>query len=257
MTAYQTRYPDLEGQAVFVSGGATGIGAAIVEAFSVQGAQTHFVDIDSDAAEELTQRVAAQKRGRAPFFHQCDVTDTSALKDAIKRAADATGSLYALVNNAARDQRVVAEEVTEEDWEALVAVNLKHQFFAAQAAYGIMSRNGGGSIINFGSIAPTQGVKNLAVYSSCKAAAFGLTRSLARDFGEAGVRVNSVVPGAILTPRQLRDWIDEDTRRDIIDRQCLKRPIQADDVAEIVLFLASNASRGCTGQEFKVDGGNI
>lgn len=256
MTAYQTRYPDLEGQAVFVSGGATGIGAAIVEAFSVQGAHTYFVDIDVEAAEALMHRLA-EETGNAPFFHRCDVTDTAELKNAINRAADATGSLCALVNNAAHDQRFVAEEVTEEDWEAIVAINLKHQFFAAQAAYGIMSENGGGSIINFGSIAPTQGVRNLAVYSSCKAAAFGLTRSLARDFGEAGVRVNSVVPGAILTPRQLREWIDEENKRDIIARQCLKRPMQADDVAEMVLFLASNASRGCTGQEFRVDGGNI
>jgi NAD(P)-dependent dehydrogenase (short-subunit alcohol dehydrogenase family) len=256
MTAYQTRYPDLEGQAVFVSGGATGIGAAIVEAFSVQGAQTHFVDIDVEAAESLTHRLA-DETGNMPFFQRCDVTDTQELKRAVNRAADATGTLRALVNNAAYDQRFIAENVTEEDWDAMVAVNLKHQFFAAQAAYGIMSEGGGGSIVNFGSIAPAQGVSNLSVYSSCKAAAFGLTRSLARDFGEAGVRVNSVVPGAILTPRQLREWIDEEAKRNIIARQCLKRPMQADDVAEMVLFLASNASRGCTGQEFRVDGGNI
>lgn len=256
MAAYETRYPDLDGQTVFVSGGATGIGAAIVEAFSRQGAQTWFVDIDEAAGEALAGAVAS-KTGNKPVFKYCDVTDTASLKDEIARAGNVTGTLHALVNNAARDLRIPAAEVTEEDWDALVAINLKHQFFAAQAAYKFMAPAGRGSIINFGSIAPGQGVSNLSVYSSCKAAAFGLTRSLARDFGAAGVRVNSVVPGAILTPRQLRDWIDEETKQDIIARQCLKRPMQEDDVAEMVLFLASNASRGCTAQEFTVDGGNI
>ncbi|UUX49941.1 SDR family oxidoreductase [Nisaea acidiphila] len=256
MAAYATRYPDLEGKAVFVSGGATGIGAAIVEAFCWQGAHTYFVDIDVESAEALTASVA-EKTGTSPFFHRCDVTDTQALRDAIERASEVTGALYALVNNAARDLRVPADEVTEDVWDDLVAINLKHQFFAAQTAYRLMAPSGCGSIINFGSIAPGQGVKNLSVYSSCKSAAFGLTRSLARDFGTAGVRVNSIIPGAILTPRQLRDWIDPDTKREIIERQCLKRAMQEDDVAEMVLFLASNASRGCTAQEFTVDGGNI
>ncbi|WP_420405169.1 SDR family NAD(P)-dependent oxidoreductase [Nisaea sp.] len=256
MAAYATRYPDLKKQAVFVSGGATGIGAAIVEAFCWQGAHTYFVDIDEAAGETLTAGVA-DKTGTSPFFHRCDVTDTAALRDAIERASDVTGSLYALVNNAARDLRIPAETVTEDDWDALVAVNLKQQFFAAQTAYRLMAPQGAGSIINFGSIAPGQGVPDLSVYSACKAGVFGLTRSLARDFGEAGIRVNSVVPGAILTPRQLRDWIDPETKEAVIRRQCLKRAMLEDDVAEMVLFLASNASRGCTAQEFRVDGGNI
>jgi NAD(P)-dependent dehydrogenase (short-subunit alcohol dehydrogenase family) len=256
MAAYATRYPDLKGQAVFVSGGATGIGAAIVEALCWQGAHTYFVDIDEESAEALTASVG-EKTGTSPFFHRCDVTDTVALEDAIVRASEVTGSLYALVNNAARDLRVPAEKVTEKDWDDLVAINLKHQFFAAQTAYRLMAPNGTGSIINFGSIAPGQGVRNLSVYNACKAGAFGLTRSLARDFGEAGIRVNSIVPGAILTPRQLRDWIDPETKKGVIERQCLKRAMQEDDVAEMVLFLASNASRGCTAQEFRVDGGNI
>lgn len=256
MTAYATRYPDLEGQAVFISGGATGIGAAIVEAFCWQGAHTYFVDIDVEVGEALTASVA-EKTGTSPFFHRCDVTDIAALKDAIERASEVTGSLYALVNNAARDMRIPADEVTEKDWDDLAAINLKHQFFAAQAAYGIMAASGTGSIINFGSIAPGQGVPNLSVYATCKSAAFGLTRTLARDFGAKGIRVNSIIPGAILTPRQLRDWIDPETKKAILDRQCLKREMKEDDVAEMVLFLASNASRGCTAQEFTVDGGNI
>jgi NAD(P)-dependent dehydrogenase (short-subunit alcohol dehydrogenase family) len=237
---------------VFVSGGATGIGAEIVTAFAAQDALVCFIDVDEVAGQALASRLGARVR-----FSELDVTDTAALQAEIARIADATGDLAVLVNNAARDLRVPWDQITPEVFDDLVAVNLKHQLFAAQAAARVMERKGGGSIINFGSIAPSIGVPDLAVYSSCKAAAFGLTRSLARDLGPLGIRVNSLVPGAILTERQRRDWISPEDEAAILERQCLKRAMQADDVAEMVLFLGSNASRGCTAQEFQVDGGNI
>lgn len=249
-------YSDLKDRAVFISGGATGIGAAIVTLFARQGSLVTYVDIDEEAGHALSNRVA-EECGNRPSFIACDVTHSEALKIAVEAAARPTGALSVLVNNAARDLRVPADEVTPEIWDELVAVNLKHQFFAAQAARPLMVKAGGGSIINFGSIAPWIAVPNLAVYSSCKAAAFGLTRSLARDFGIDGIRVNSLLPGAILTERQLRDWISEEDRLMMHERQCLKRDMVEEDVAEMVLFLASNASRGCTGQEFRVDGGNF
>ncbi len=249
-------YRDLENRSVFVSGGATGIGAAIVTLFARQGSAVTFVDIDEEAGVALVERVA-DDCGNRPAFVACDVTHCEALKVAVESAARPDGTLSVLVNNAARDLRVPAGDVTPEIWDDLVAVNLKHQFFAAQAARPLMAKAGGGSIINFGSIAPWIAVPDLAVYSSCKAAAFGLTRSLARDFGVDGIRVNSLLPGAILTERQRRDWISEEDRIAIHGRQCLKRDMVEEDVAEMVLFLASDASRGCTGQEFRVDGGNL
>lgn len=254
--AYTARYPDLEGRSVFISGGASGIGAEMVLAFASQGCRVCFIDIDVESAEALVETVARSTQ-HSPVFEVCDVTETENLRAAIERIARDTGNLAVLVNNAARDLRVAVDDVTPEQWDDLAEINLKHQFFAAQAARPFMAACGGGSIINFGSIAPTIGITDLAVYSSCKAAVFGLTRTLAREFGRDGVRVNSIVPGAILTARQLRDWISEDDKASIIERQCLKRALAEDDVAEMALFLGSNASRGCTGQEFRVDGGNF
>ncbi len=248
------RYRDLRGRSVFVSGGATGIGAALVAAFCRQGARTWFVDIQNEASSALAAALNSET-GNAPVFIEADVTRTEELRDAIARAHDESGDLYVLVNNAANDRRHELEQVTPEDWDALVAVNLKHQFFAAQAAAPLIARHGGGAIVNFGSIAPSLAIENLSVYSTCKAGVFGLTRSLAREYGGRGVRVNSVVPGAILTERQRALWVSPEDEAALIERQCLKRPMAERDVAELVLFLASAASGGCTGQEFRVDGG--
>ena len=248
------RYRDLRGRSVFVSGGASGIGAALVAAFCRQGARTWFVDIQQEAGAALAARLGVEA-GNAPVFVEADVTCADALQAAIRRAHDETEDLYALVNNAANDRRHEAQEMTPDGWDALVAVNLKHQFFAAQAAAPLIARHGGGAIVNFGSIAPTLGIEKLSVYSTCKAGVFGLTRSLAREYGVRGVRVNSVVPGAILTERQRALWISPEAEAALIERQCLKRPMAERDVAELVLFLASAASGGCTGQEFRVDGG--
>lgn len=256
ITPSSARYGDLDGKNVFVSGGATGIGRAIVTLFAGQGAHVLFVDIDRPAGEALVDDIYTAC-GRRPAFVPCDVADDTALARAVVQAAGAEKKLHVLVNNAARDLRVPLGDVTPALWDDLVAVNLRHQFFATQAARPFLQAAGEASVINFGSIAPTQGIRNLSVYNACKAAVFGLTRTLARELGPDGIRVNSVVPGAILTPRQLRDWISDADRKAIIESQCLKREMIEEDVAEMVLFLASTASRGCTGQEFRVDGGNF
>ncbi|MEM7404414.1 MAG: SDR family oxidoreductase [Pseudomonadota bacterium] len=244
------RYTDLEDRTVFVSGGATGIGASIVQNLAEQGARVWFVDVNSDAGAALSARA-----GDNVTFMSCDVTDAAVLQQTIGEAHAETGDLYGLVNNAAHDQRHRWSDVSPEGWDDIVAVNLKHQYFAAQAAAPLIAASGGGGIANFGSIAPTRGTPDLSVYSTCKAAVFGMTRSLAREFGEMGVRVNSVVPGAILTERQLELWITPDVESGLLAAQCLKRRMVEQDIADMVLFLLSQAARGCTGQEFRVDGG--
>lgn len=248
-------YADLVDETVFVSGGASGIGSVIVAALAGQGARVHFCDLDANAGESLVAALRPQVR-HCPLFSASDVTDLDALRKSIEDAAAVTGTLYALVNNAANDTRMAVDAVDPAVWDKTVNVNLRHQFFAAQAAFPHL-RACSGAVVNFGSIAPGMGEAGLSVYGTCKAAVFGLTRTLARDFGEAGVRVNSVVPGAILTPRQLELWITPEKEKAILDRQCLKRRMTEIDVAEMVLFLCSRASRGCTGQEFRVDGGNF
>lgn len=249
------RYADLEGRIVFVSGGAAGIGAEMVAAFAEQGARVFFADIDVAAGEALAAAVA--ERAPAPRFIACDVTDDEAFLAALG-AAESEGGIAALVNNAANDTRHDVAEVDASRWRAIVDVNLRHQFVAARSVCGWMKARGRGSVINFGSVAPTAMIENLAVYSMCKAAVRGLTRSLARDFGEYGVRVNTIVPGAILTARQRELWFrDRAAIEGMLARQCLKRELAGRDVAEMALFLASDVSAACTAQDFIVDGGLI
>ena len=242
------RYADLPGRVVFVSGGATGIGRDLVEAFSMQECRVLFADIDIASGEELATETGAD------FVH-CDVTEDAALNAAIDQA-EAMGGLDVLVNNAANDQRMPVTDVTASDWSRLVDVNLRHQFFAAQRACAYMVSRKRGSIINFASVAPEIMVPNLSVYNTCKAAVRGLTRSLARDMGQHGIRVNSILPGAILTPKQRALWYPDQAAIDgMVDQQCLKRELCGQDVAQMALFLASDVSAGCTAQDFIVDGG--
>ncbi len=250
------RYADLAGAAVFVSGGASGIGADIVEGFCRQGAATVFVDLDSAAGEALSARLEAET-GTRPHFIAADVTDDAALCAALDIAEAQGEGLAVLVNNAANDQRHDVAEVDPAFWERCVAVNLRHQFVAAQHAFGLMKGRGRGSIINFGSVAPTIRVRDLSIYSTCKSAVRGLTRSLAREFGDHGIRVNSIVPGCILTEKQLRLWIGPEDERRILAEQCLHRRLVGPDVAQMALFLASDVSSACSSQEFIVDGGLI
>lgn len=245
------RYSDLAGRSVFISGGATGIGADLVRAFDEQGALVVFVDIDEAAGDALAASLPGAE------FIVADVTDDAALKAAMGRA-EARGGLDVLVNNAASDTRREIAEIDAEMWTKAIDVNLRHQFVAAQTACAWMKGRGRGSIINFGSVAPEMMVENLAVYSACKAGARGLTRSIARDMGGFGVRANTILPGCILTERQRALWFRDQASIDaVVGRQCLKRELNGRDVAEMALFLASDVSAACTAQDFIVDGGMI
>jgi NAD(P)-dependent dehydrogenase (short-subunit alcohol dehydrogenase family) len=247
----RARYPDLDGRGVFISGGASGIGAAFVAAFAAQGSRVTFVDIDDASARTLIERVDAQ---RVRYVH-CDVRDIEALKSAIEDADAILGPLSVLINNAARDDRHKFDDVTAAYWDEMLAVNLRHHVFAAQAVAPCMHRAGGGSIINLGSVSWMRGVAGFAAYSTSKAAINGLTRTLARELGDRNIRVNSVVPGAIATERQKALWLTPEKERAFLDSQCLKFRISEDDVARAALFLASDEARGITGQNMIVDAG--
>lgn len=243
-------YPDLRDRSVFVSGGATGIGEALVRAFAAQGSRTAFVDIDVQAGQAL-----AAELGDAVHFAPCDITDTPAYQAAIRAAADRFGPVTALINNAANDLRHSLEDLTPQRFDELVAVNLKHSLFAAQAVAPMMRAAGGGSIVNFGSISWMIPQGNFPSYATSKAGIHGMTRTLAKDLGPDGVRVNTVVPGWVMTEKQRRLWLDEAGKRAIAENQLLQRPLMPEHIAQMVLFLASDASAMCTAQNFTVDGG--
>jgi NAD(P)-dependent dehydrogenase (short-subunit alcohol dehydrogenase family) len=244
MSYDSVRYRSLAGRRVFVTGGGSGIGAELVRAFAAQGSEVGFIDIDADAAVEIAGETGAR-------WWQVDVRDIAALKAAIAEA----GPVGVLINNAGRDDRHRMEEVTPEYWDDCLAVNLRHQFFATQAVVEGMRAAGGGSVINLGSISWMRGRPGMVGYTTSKAAISGMTRTLARELGGDGIRVNSVVPGAILTERQRRLWLTPELDRQFIELQALKFRLEAHDVARIALFLGSDESRGCTGQDFIIDAG--
>lgn len=249
---YTARYPSLAGRTVFISGGASGIGESLVRAFHAQGAKVGFCDLDAAAGDAL----AAQLQGEHPaLFVACDVTDTAALTAAIDATRQRFGLVSVLLNNAANDRRHEMADVTSDDFDRLVAVNFKHQFFAAQAVAEDMRALGGGSIVNFGSISWMIKGKGYPVYQACKAAARGLTRSLARDLGKQGIRVNSIVPGWVMTERQIKLWVKPESGAEIDAAQCLPGRVMAEDIAAMALFLAADDSRMCTAQDYVVDAG--
>lgn len=247
-------YPSLAGRVVFVSGGGSGIGAAIVEHFVEQGSRVAFVDVDDAASQALCDRIQKPDRQSLLYLH-CDVRDIDALRAAIARARVSLGDISVLVNNAARDDRHRLEEVTVEYWDERLAVNLRHQFFAAQAVAEQMKRLGGGSIINFGSISWMTRTGGMPAYTASKAAIGGLTRGLARDLGPFNIRVNTVVPGWVMTDRQRKLWLTPDGERQMDENQCLPGRLLPEDLARMVLFLAADDSRLCTAQNFIVDAG--
>ncbi len=246
-------YPSLKGVPVVISGGASGIGEGIVRAFAEQGSKVGFVDVAEDAGNKLAAELNAA--GADVSFTRCDITDTAAYQAAIKGFEAKNGAALALVNNAANDQRHTWEEVTPEFWDKAVAVNMKHAFFAAQAVLPGMIAAGKGSIINFGSISWMILTGNLAAYTASKAAMHGLSRSLARDVGKHGIRVNTLVPGWIMTERQLTHWVDDTANKLIDEQQALKGRLYPVDIARMALFLASDDSRMISAQDFVVDGG--
>ena len=247
-------YPSLRDKVVFISGGGTGIGACVVEGFARQGAKVAFVDVDEQAGDALVQRLKNEGSG-APRFERCDVRDIGQLRTALRAAQANLGDIGVLVNNAARDDRHAIEDVTVEYWDERLAVNLRHHFFAAQAVIDQMKRLGGGSIINFGSISWMSATGGMPAYTTSKAAIHGLTRSLARDLGPFNIRANTVSPGWVMTQRQKSLWLTPDGERQIEERQCLKGRLQPEDVANMVLFLASDEAKMITSQNLVVDAG--
>lgn len=247
------RYPSLQGRVVFITGGGSGIGAAMVEAFAAQGASVAFVDILEAESEALAARLG--ERGEPPLFIPCDLMDIAALGAAIEEIGERLGPIAVLVNNAANDTRQDVGQLTEADWDRTMGLNLKHQFFAAQAVRPQMREIGAGSIINFSSVAWMVGVARMAPYATAKAAIVGLTNSLAREFGPDNIRVNAIAPGAVITERQRRLWISESDLKAIVERQCLNRVLLADEIARAALFLAAADSAMITKQCLLVDGG--
>ena len=247
-------YPSLKDRAVFITGGGSGIGASIVEHFCAQGSKVAFVDIAREASEALVKAIAG-KGLPAPLFIECDITDIAALQKAIAEAKQKLGPIRVLVNNAAHDQRHAIDTVTPEYWDERYAVNLKHQFFAAQAVYKDMAAAGGGAIVNLGSTSWVVGQGGMPCYTSAKSAVAGLTRALARDFGPLNIRVNCILPGWIMTERQITMWLTPEGEEELMKRQCLKRKLVPADIARTVLFFAAEDSGACTNQNYIVDGG--
>lgn len=250
-----TSYPSLEGRRVFVTGGGTGIGEAIVEAFVRQGAQVAFIDVAADASAALADRLAGDGLSR-PWWARCDVRDVADLQRCIAEAAEALGGdFHVLVNNVASDERHTLASVTPAYWDERMAVNERPAFFAIQAVVPGMQRLGGGSVVNLGSIGWQVKEGGYPCYAVAKSSVNGLTRGLARPLGAQGIRINTVTPGWVMTEKQVRMWLTAEGEQDIRRNQCLPDKLMPDDIAAMVLFLASDDSRMCTAQEFKVDGG--
>jgi NAD(P)-dependent dehydrogenase (short-subunit alcohol dehydrogenase family) len=261
MNSNRPLYPALSGQVAFVSGGASGIGEAIVEAFWEQGAQVAFCDLDEQAGHALCERLGNAATGaepvarRRPWFACCDVRDIEAYLNVLDTAASALGPIRTLVNNAGRDTRHALDDLTVEMWNEMLAVNLTHHVFATQRVAQGMRAAGGGSIVNLGSISWLRGRPNLIGYTASKAAISGITRTLARELGEGGIRVNAVLPGAVVTARQTALWRDPAADQQFLDLQCLKYRVEPAHIADSVLFLASPQAAAITGQNLIVDGG--
>jgi len=247
-------YPSLREQCVFITGGATGIGAALVKAFTQQGARVAFVDIDVDAAASLVATVEEQQDAK-PWFQAIDVTDAHALQQAIVKADTELGPLRVLVNNAANDMRHAPATVSPQSWRDCMAINLDAAFFAAQAASDLMIKRGGGSIINFSSINALLGPPNMPGYVTAKAGVIGLTKALARDYGTHKIRVNAILPGWVATERQLQTWLTPNEESLWMQQVALQERLLPEDVANLTLFLAAAESKMITGQSFTIDAG--
>lgn len=246
-------YSDLQGKVVLVTGGGSGIGEAIVRAFAQQKARVAFIDIADAPSRALVETL--EKEGTPVRFEHCDLTDIPALKRSVAAIRSELGPIQVLINNAAHDERHPTPDVTEALWDSRIAVNLKHQFFAAQAVLPDMQAARAGAIVNLGSISWMIGQGGMAGYTASKSAIIGLTRSLARDYGGYGIRVNTVAPGWIMTPRQLERWVTPASEAEILERQCLKRRLYPPEIARFIVFLASDEASACTSQHYVVDGG--
>jgi NAD(P)-dependent dehydrogenase (short-subunit alcohol dehydrogenase family) len=245
------QYPSLRCKRVFVTGGGSGIGADIVRAFAQQGAFVAFADRDVAASQAL---LGGMRDGQA-FFIEADLADMNAVRGAVEAAAQRFGDLDILINNTANDARHNFLDISSERFDELMTINMKTAFFAAQAAIPGMLRRGGGAIVNLGSTGWKNKVAGYPVYAACKSAVNGLTRSLAREYGKHNVRVNTLTPGWVMTPKQLAQWVDAAGEAEMDRSQCLPGRILGSDIANMALFLASAESRMVTAQEFVVDAG--
>ena len=252
----KVQYFDLKDKRALVSGGASGIGASIVEHLCEQGVEVYFFDIDKKEAQKLISKIKKKKQ-KIPTFQFCNIKNIKKYKTLIQGIIKKKGPIDILVNNASNDQRHTLEEVTEKYWDDRMAINLKHYLFAIQAVKKSMIKNKGGSIINLGSVSWIRGAVMFPAYSTAKAAIYGLTKSLARDLGQHNIRINSIAPGSVATKRQSKLWLNPKFKKEILDQQCLKKQILPEDVSKMVLYLASDVSSGCTKQNFTVDAGLI
>lgn len=250
----EATYPSLKDRVVFVTGGGSGIGAAIVRKFCEQGSKVSFVDISIDASEKLVADIVADGF-LAPRFIECDLKDIDKLQASIAQVIASDGPIRTLINNAAHDERHTIDEVTSEYFDDRVAVNLKHQFFAIQAIHKDMGEAGGGTIVNMGSVSWVIGQGGMPIYLACKSAITGLTRSMARDLGPKNIRVNSILPGWIMTERQVDKWLTPEGEAELMERQCLKRKLEPVEIARMALFFSADDSGICTNQNFIADGG--
>jgi D-xylose 1-dehydrogenase len=247
------RYPSLRDRTAFVSGGSSGLGAEFVNQLAGQGARVAFVDIDVDRGRSLERGLL--EGGAEVLFQECDVRDVPALQRVIARSAEQLGPIRVLVNNAANDHRDRVAEMDQALWDDRIAVNVRHHFFAAQAVAEMMRDSGGGSIINLGSISAHIDLMDLPGYITAKAGVEGLTRTLAREYGPWYIRVNCLIPGWIMTEKQLTEWVTPEAEESIARNQCLPDKVYPDDVARLLLWLAADDSRSCTAQRWVVDGG--
>ncbi|MCO6186949.1 SDR family NAD(P)-dependent oxidoreductase [Rhizobium sp. L1K21] len=253
MTQPHAHFTCLQDAPVLITGGASGIGAALVAGFCAQGARVAFIDIDQTAGTALSTAFPEAKH--PPIFVHADLSDVGASKAAVQDAAEALGGIQVLVNNAARDDRHDADSLSEDEWRASLAVNLDPVMFVTQAAMPHLIASGRGSVINFSSIAFLLNMGTVPAYGTAKAAIIGLTRTLAGRYGPDNVRVNALLPGMVVTERQRELWLTDDSINDFIGKQCIKRSLSAEDMVGPCLFLASSASAAITAQSIVVDGG--
>ena len=252
----KVEYFDLRGKRALVSGGASGIGASIVEHLCEQGVEVYFFDINKNEAKKTINKIK-KKKFKTPSFVECNIKNIKKYKSSILNIIKKQGPIDILVNNASNDQRHSLEKITEKYWDDRMAINLKHYLFAIQAVKKSMIKNKGGSIINLGSVSWVRGAVMFPAYSTAKAAIHGLTRSLARDLGKYNIRINSIAPGSIATERQSKLWLNPKFKKEILKNQALKKQLLPEDVSRMVLYLASEVSSGSTKQNFTVDAGLI
>ena len=249
-------YPSLKDKIVLITGGASGIGSSIVELFCYQQSKVIFIDVDDKNANQIVN-YNNQTHKNKPIYLNCDLKNTELLIETIKKIGLEVGNISILINSAAHDERHKINDVTSKYWDDRLNINLKHFFFAAQTCSDMMKKNGGGAIVNLGSFSWMMGIAGMICYTTAKSAVNGLTRSLAKELGEFNIRVNSVIPGWIMTQRQLDLWVTTEVKKDQLEKQCLKRLLEPHEIAKAVLFFASEDSSAATAQNYVFDGGIV